>query len=72
MPTSKRSSNRRKGHLAINEAFHQVMASEEIYTLEIGKGVIRKEGKDVTIIAVSLMVHEAMKAAENLALEGLD
>jgi acetoin:2,6-dichlorophenolindophenol oxidoreductase subunit beta len=45
---------------------------EEIYTVEIGKGVIRKEGKDVTLISVSLMVHEAMKAAENLALEGLD
>lgn len=45
---------------------------EEIYTVEIGKGVIRKEGKDVTLIAVSLMVHEAMKAAENLAFEGLD
>jgi acetoin:2,6-dichlorophenolindophenol oxidoreductase subunit beta len=45
---------------------------EDIYTVEIGKGVIRKEGKDVTIIAVSLMVHEAMKAAENLAHERLD
>ncbi len=45
---------------------------EEMYTVEIGKGFIRKEGKDVTLIAVSLMVHEAMKAAENLALEGLD
>jgi pyruvate/2-oxoglutarate/acetoin dehydrogenase E1 component len=45
---------------------------EEIYTVEIGKGLVRKEGKDVTIVAVSLMVHEAMKAAENLALEGLD
>lgn len=45
---------------------------EEIYTVEIGKGFIRKEGKDVTIVAVSLMVHEAMKAAENLASEGTD
>lgn len=45
---------------------------EEIYSVEIGKGCIRREGKDVTIVAVSLMVHEAMKAAENLALEGLD
>jgi pyruvate dehydrogenase E1 component beta subunit len=45
---------------------------EEIYTVEIGKGVIRKEGKDVTIVAVSLMVHEAMKAAEALALEGVE
>jgi acetoin:2,6-dichlorophenolindophenol oxidoreductase subunit beta len=45
---------------------------EEIYTVEIGKGVIRKEGNDVTIISVSLMVHEAMKAAEALAAEGVE
>ena len=45
---------------------------EEIYTVEIGKGAIRKEGKDATVIAVSLMVHEAMKAAEALAKEGVD
>lgn len=45
---------------------------EEIYTVEIGKGVIRKEGKDVTLVAVSLMVHEAMKAAEVLATEGVE
>ncbi|MHB9099483.1 MAG: alpha-ketoacid dehydrogenase subunit beta [Syntrophales bacterium] len=44
---------------------------EEIYTVEIGKGFIRKEGKDVTLITVSLMVHEAMKAAEALASEGV-
>ncbi len=45
---------------------------KEIYTVEIGTGFVRKEGKDVTIISVSLMVHEAMKAAKNLALVGLD
>ena len=45
---------------------------EEIYTVEIGKGVVRKEGKDVTLIAVSFMVHEAMKAAEALAAEGME
>lgn len=45
---------------------------EEIYTVEIGKGFIRKEGKDVTLIAASLMVHEAMKAAEALAVEGVE
>jgi acetoin:2,6-dichlorophenolindophenol oxidoreductase subunit beta len=44
---------------------------EEIYTVEIGKGAIRREGKDVTVIAVSLMVHEAMKAAERLAVDGV-
>ena len=45
---------------------------EEIYSVEIGKGFIRKEGKDVTIVAVSLMVHEAMKAAEVLVTEGME
>jgi acetoin:2,6-dichlorophenolindophenol oxidoreductase subunit beta len=45
---------------------------EDIYTVEIGKGAIRKEGKDATIIAVSIMVHEAVKAAEILELEGVD
>jgi len=45
---------------------------EEIYRVEIGKGRIRREGKDATVVAVSLMVHEAMKAAECLASEGMD
>lgn len=45
---------------------------EELYTVRIGEGIIRREGKDVTLIAVSLMVHEAMKAAETLAAEGVD
>lgn len=45
---------------------------EEVYAVEIGKGFLRKEGKDVTIVAVSLMVHEAMKAAEVLAAEGVE
>lgn len=45
---------------------------EEIYSVEIGKGRIRREGKDVTVVTVSYMVHEAMKAAELLAGEGMD
>jgi acetoin:2,6-dichlorophenolindophenol oxidoreductase subunit beta len=45
---------------------------EEIYTVDIGKGAIRKQGKVVSIIAVSLMVHEALKAAEKLESEGID
>jgi pyruvate dehydrogenase E1 component beta subunit len=44
---------------------------EEIYSVEIGKGCIRREGADVTVVAVSYMVHEAMKAAESLADEGV-
>jgi len=45
---------------------------EEIYQIEIGKGCIRREGKDVTVVAVSLMVHEAMEAADKLAPQGID
>lgn len=45
---------------------------EEVYSVEIGKGCIRREGKDVTVVAVSFMVHEAMRAAEVLAAEGVD
>lgn len=45
---------------------------EEIYSVEIGKGCIRREGKDVTVVALSLMVHEAMRAAATLATEGVD
>ena len=42
------------------------------YKFEIGKGVVLKEGKDVTIIATGLCVAEALGAAEKLAAEGID
>jgi acetoin:2,6-dichlorophenolindophenol oxidoreductase subunit beta len=45
---------------------------EEPYHVEIGKGCIRREGRDATIVAISLMVHEALNAAEQLAAEGVD
>ena len=44
---------------------------EEGSTFEIGKGVILKEGKDVTIISTGIMVVEALDAAEKLAGEGI-
>jgi pyruvate dehydrogenase E1 component beta subunit len=45
---------------------------EEIYSVPIGKGIVRRKGKDVTIAATSYLVHEAMKAAEKLNEEGTD
>jgi len=45
---------------------------EEIYEVEIGKGNIMKEGKDVTVVAVSYMVSEAQKAVMELAGAGID
>lgn len=42
------------------------------YLVPIGKGFIRKIGKDVTVLSFSLMVFEAMKAAEKLSQEGVN
>lgn len=42
------------------------------YTTPIGKAAVRREGKDVTIVATSLMVHKALAAAETLAEEGIE
>jgi pyruvate/2-oxoglutarate/acetoin dehydrogenase E1 component len=44
---------------------------EELYSVPMGKGVVRREGKDVTVVATSHMVHEAIKASENLDKEGI-
>ncbi|MHB8279966.1 MAG: alpha-ketoacid dehydrogenase subunit beta [Candidatus Humimicrobiaceae bacterium] len=45
---------------------------EEDYIIPIGKGIIRREGKDVTIIASLLMMHFSLQAAQILAEEGID
>jgi pyruvate dehydrogenase E1 component beta subunit len=45
---------------------------EEMYTIPIGKSNIVKEGKDLTIIATSIMVPRALEAAEKLSAEGID
>ena len=41
------------------------------YTFEIGKGVLYREGTDVTVVANGYMVHLAVQAAEMLAAEGI-
>ncbi|QCL98157.1 alpha-ketoacid dehydrogenase subunit beta [Agrobacterium tumefaciens] len=42
------------------------------YTIPIGKAAVCREGRDVTIVATSIMVHKALEAAEKLAEEGID
>ena len=42
------------------------------YTTPIGKAAVRRSGKDVSIVATSLMVHKALAAADTLADEGID
>lgn len=45
---------------------------EGYYTVPIGKAAIRREGRDLTIVATSIMVHKALEAANVLADEGID
>ena len=42
------------------------------YKFEIGKGVVLKEGKDLTIFATGLEVNESIEAAKMLAEDGID
>lgn len=42
------------------------------YQFEIGKGVLLKDGKDLTIIATGLCVSEALEAAQMLLKDGID
>lgn len=43
------------------------MIPDEDYLVPIGKGIVRREGSDVTIIATLLMMHRAMEAAALLS-----
>lgn len=45
---------------------------EEIYEVEIGRGVKRKKGADLTLISISYMVFESSKAVQALANDGID
>lgn len=40
--------------------------------MEIGKGEVVKEGKDIAILAIGNMVHNSMQAAELLTSKGID
>jgi pyruvate/2-oxoglutarate/acetoin dehydrogenase E1 component len=44
---------------------------EEDYTIPFGQADIKREGKDVTVVALAWLVHEALAAAEELAREGI-
>ncbi len=45
---------------------------ENEYSIELGKGDIKRQGKDLTIIAWSNMVTRALEAAEKLSDEGIE
>ena len=56
----------RFGRLAV-----PVINDKPDYKFEVGKGVLLKEGSDVTIVATGLCVGAALEAAEKLASDGI-
>ena len=56
----------RFGRLAV-----PVVNTNDDYKFELGKGVVLREGKYVTIIATGLCVSEALLAADKLAADGI-
>ncbi|MBO7394617.1 MAG: transketolase family protein [Ruminococcus sp.] len=56
----------RFGRLAV-----PVINDAATYKFELGKGVVMRDGSDLTIVATGLMVNEAMQAAEALASDGI-
>ena len=57
----------RLGRLAVET----VTDTLEGYHFEIGKGVLLRDGADVTVVAVGMMVQSALQAAEILEEEGI-
>ncbi|MBI4377708.1 MAG: alpha-ketoacid dehydrogenase subunit beta [Nitrospinae bacterium] len=58
-------------HKLLYGTIRQDIPSEE-YLIPFGKGDIKREGKDVTLVATSLMVHKALKAADELLKHGIN
>jgi len=44
---------------------------EEEYAIPFGRAAVRREGEDVTLVALGFMVVEALRAAQELAREGI-
>ncbi len=56
-------------HMKLYRSFRQEVPEEE-YTIPLGKADVKREGKDLSIITYGAMVHESLKAAEELEKEG--
>jgi pyruvate dehydrogenase E1 component beta subunit len=56
-------------HMKLYRSFRDEVPEEE-YTIPIGKADIKREGKDISIITYGAMVHESLKAADELEKEG--
>ena len=45
---------------------------KKMYTVPLGRGIVRRRGKDVTVVAVSHLVMDAFWAAEEMSREGVE
>ena len=57
-------------YLRLSRAAAPVIYTEDL-NFEIGKGIVLRQGKDVTIIATGTVLHKAIAAAEELEAEGI-
>ncbi|WP_050614634.1 alpha-ketoacid dehydrogenase subunit beta [Bacillus testis] len=57
-------------HMKLYRSFRQEVPEGE-YTIPLGKADVKREGTDISIIAYGAMVHEALKAAEELEKDGV-
>ena len=48
-----------------------VLYDESSYSFELGKGIVLRDGSDMTIVATGMMVHTALEAAELLRKDGI-
>ena len=50
----------------------RIYNENSVKSLEIGKGYVLTDGDDMAIIAIGVMVHKALEAAENLRQDGIN
>ena len=51
--------------MKLYRSFRQEVPEEE-YTIPLGKADVKREGTDISIITYGAMVHESLKAAEEI------
>lgn len=66
---------RKKSYLENTESFHKIRSLFDIpgeeYLIPFGKADIKREGKDITIVATGLMVYKCLSVAQRLSEEGI-
>ncbi len=58
-------------HKFLYRRIKEELPAEE-YTVPLGKAVVRREGRDLTIVSYAAMMHTSMEAAELLSKEGIE